>query len=76
MRRPHRETALIAIACAASSLVACAALWATPQAADLAAQETCVAEAGTRAQADACRCRVMALYDAGPQCGAEGGLPQ
>jgi hypothetical protein len=71
VRRDMKAIVAICVAC-----TACASLWATPQAADLTAQEACIAEAGTRAQADACRCRVMALYDAGPQCGAEGGLPQ
>jgi hypothetical protein len=46
----------------------CASLWATSQAKYGAAEDTCIEEASTRAQADACRCQVRAQYPDAPQC--------
>lgn len=76
MKAPHRESLVIALACAAGCalLVACASLWTTNQAADAEAQLACIAEAGTKAEADACRCAVRAKYPSGPQCQPDGGI--
>lgn len=46
----------------------CAALWASQEAQYATAQDACIAEAGTRAQADDCRCRVRQQYPTAPQC--------
>jgi hypothetical protein len=49
-------------------LAACATAWSVPQARYAAVSAQCVAEAGTRAQADSCRCQVRQQYPSAAQC--------
>ena len=62
--------AMVAAFVALAIVAGCASFWASPEAQYGIAQDQCVAEAGTRAQADDCRCRVRIQYPSAPQCAA------
>ena len=58
------------LALLSATLVGCAALFGLATDPYVAASRVCIADAGTRAEADACRCKVRIQYPNVPQCAA------